>query len=477
MSTHADNHGGPHLAGFSGQLLLLGFGCIGRAVLPLLLRHLAIRPEQITVLSARGPNIHQARAAGVQTQVLPLTPDNYLSVLDRLLKPGDCLLNLSVNVSSLALIEYCLQHQLLYLDAAIEPWGGGHFDTSVPPAHRSNYAYREAALALRRRYPDAATALVNHGMNPGLISHFTKQALLNLAADQGLAARAPRDREAWARLAQQLGVKTIHVSERDTQLCRTPKARGEFVNTWSSEAFVDESCQPAELGWGSHERHWPACARRYGFGADCAIYLNQPGAATRVRSWAPSEGPFHGFLVSHGESISMADYFTVREAGQVIYRPTVHYAYHPCDHALLSLHELAGKNWQMQARRRLLLDDITEGMDELGVLLMGHSRGAYWYGSQLGIDQARALAPDNSATSLQVTAGVLAGLVWVLRHPRQGLVEPDQLDFEAVMAVALPYLGPMVGVYRDWTPVAGRGQLFEEELDRDDPWQFTNFLV
>jgi homospermidine synthase len=72
---------------------------------------------------------------------------------------------------------------------------------------------------------------------------------------------------------------------------------------------------------------------------------------------------------------------------------------------------------------------------------------------------------------------VLGGLAWALNHPREGIVEPEEMDFAEVLAVARPYLGPMTGVYTDWTPLADRGWLFEESVDRSDPWQFTNFRV
>ena len=196
-----------------------------------------------------------------------------------------------------------------------------------------------------------------------------------------------------------------------------------------------------------------------------------------MRTWTPLAGPIHGFLITHSESISIADYLTVGDPARPVYRPTVHYAYHPCDDAVLSLHELAGLGWRPQHRKRILGDDIVHGRDELGVLLMGHRRGAYWYGSQLSIEEARALAPHNSATSLQVTAAVMAGVVWAMRHPDRGVLEPDDLPHEELMPMIRPYLGPVVGVYTDWTPLAGRGYPFDEDLDRDDPWQFKNFRV
>jgi homospermidine synthase len=255
------------------------------------------------------------------------------------------------------------------------------------------------------------------------------------------------------------------------------KQRGEFINTWSVDGFVDEGLQPSELGWGTHEKHWPADALRHGYGCDAAIMLDRPGIATRVRSWTPLQGPYHAFLVTHGESISIPDHFTLREEGRVVYRPTVHYAYHPCDDTVASLHELAGRNWELQARRRIIRDDIVEGMDELGVLLMGNPRGVYWYGSRLTIEQARALAPYNNATSLQVVAGLVGALAWALRHPERGVVEPDEIDHAVMMEAARPYLGEVVGVWGDWTPLAGRSRLFPEARDADDPWQFLNFRV
>jgi homospermidine synthase len=463
--------------GFTGRLIMIGCGSIGQGVLPLILRHIEIKPAQITIVTgdARGRDV--AREYGIEFIVDPLTRDNYQSRLRRLLGAGDFLLNLSVDVSSVALILLCNELDALYLDTCIEPWAGGYTDPSLTPSERSNYALRESALAVAAECADGPTALLTHGANPGLVSHLVKEALLNLATETGRNTAVPTTQAAWAGLARALAVKVIHIAERDTQSADVAKAPGEFVNTWSIDGFVSEGCQPAELGWGSHEKTWPADAHHHAFGRDSAIYLDRPGAATRVRTWTPLEGPFHGFLVTHNESISISDYYTVTEDGAIAYRPTVHYAYHPCDDAIVSLHELAGKNWIMQANQRLLMDEIVRGTDELGVLLMGHQRGAYWYGSRLSIEEARSLAPHNNATSLQVTVAVLGGIIWAMENPHRGVVEPDQIDHERIMHIARPYLGMVVGAYSDWMPLQNRGGLFKEVLDTSDPWQFGNFRV
>jgi homospermidine synthase len=462
---------------FPGRIVLVGFGSIGQGVLPLILRHLGLPAERISIVSADDAGQEEAAGFGVKFVKQRLTRENLRRTLDPLVGRGDFLLNVSVDVSSIALIRYCWEKGAMYLDTCIEPWPGGYTDPTIPLAKRTNYAMREEALGLRTGNARAPTAVLTHGANPGMVSHLVKQALLNIATDLGLDATVPGNRTGWAELAQRLGVKVIHVAERDSQVSSIPKEPNEFVNTWSVDGFVSEGSQPAELGWGTHERNFPRDGRRYDFGGGAAIHLAQPGVDTRVRSWTPINGPYHGFLITHSEAISIADYFAVRKDTQTLYRPTVHYSYHPSDAAVLSVHEFCGRAYQIQDRRRIMMDDISKGIDELGVLLAGHKKNAYWYGSQLSVEQARALAPHNNATSLQVTSAVLAGMVWAMENPNSGIAEPEDMDFQRALAICTPYLGPVVGRYTDWTPLTDRERLFPEDLDQTDPWQFKNVRV
>ncbi|GAC1302334.1 MAG: homospermidine synthase [Steroidobacteraceae bacterium] len=462
---------------FAGKIVFVGFGSIGQGVLPLILRHIGTSADRITILTADDSGHGEADQFGVKFVKTSLTRENYRQVLDPHLQSGDFLLNLSVDVSSVALIRWARERGAMYLDTCIEPWAGGYVDPKASVESRSNYTMRLEALALRSGTGKVPTAVLTHGANPGLVSHFVKQALLNIAEDTGVDAGNPVSRESWAKLSRTLGVKVIHIAERDSQVTNVPKTPNEFVNTWSVDGFVSEGAQPAELGWGTHEKHFPADGGRHRLGSGCAIYLNRPGASTRVRTWTPDAGHFHGFLITHSEAISLADYYTVMDGDEVGYRPTTHYAYHPSDNAVLSVHEFAGNNWRLQDRKRIMLSEITAGIDELGVLLAGHAKNAYWYGSQLSIDEARKLAPYNSATSLQVTSAVLAGMIWAMENPNRGIVEPDDMEFRRPLEICKPYLGRVVGQYTDWTPLHQRGELFAEDLDVMDPWQFKNIRV
>jgi homospermidine synthase len=161
--------------------------------------------------------------------------------------------------------------------------------------------------------------------------------------------------------------------------------------------------------------------------------------------------------VTHNEAISIPDFFTVRRAGKVVYRPTCHYAYHPATRRCSRSTRCSGQAGKVQEEQHILEEDeIVDGIDELGVLLYGHGRNAYWYGSQLSIEETRRIAPYQNATGPQVTSAVLAGMVWALENPNAGIVEADEIDFRRCLEVQMPYLGPVKGYYTDWTPLTDR---------------------
>lgn len=460
-----------------GTVCIIGFGSIGKGTLPLIERHFLYDADRLVVIDpdpAVGVFLERHRIRHLQ---VALTPANYSEVLDSVFGdgPGFCV-NLSVGVSSLDVMRFCRDRGLLYIDTVAEPWEGFYFETTENAA-RTNYALRQRVRDEAAAHPGGPTAVSCCGANPGMVSWLVKEALLRLAADVGHDASPPADRAGWARLMRDLGVQGIHIAERDTQARRRPRPMGTFVNTWSVDGFVSEGLQPAELGWGTFEPWFPENGHRHDTGCRAAIWLDRPGALTRVHSWCPTPGPQYGFLVTHNEAISIADYYTLGDPAAPDYRPTCHYAYHPCDDAILSLHEMFGQGRVQDTWEILDSEEIVEGVDELGVLLFGHSRNAMWYGSRLPNDLARRLAPWQNATGLQVTSSVIAGMVWALENPAAGIVEADEMDYARCLEIQRPYLGPVEAHYTDWTPLANRWEMFPEDIDEQVPWAFRNVLA
>ena len=309
--THWPRHGR-----IAGPIVMIGFGSIGKGTLPLIERHFEFDQERFVVIDPDDSDRKLLDDRGVGFVHLGLTRDNYRDVLSKYLTAGagqGFCVNLSVDTSSLDIMRHCREIGALYIDTVVEPWPGFYYDKSLGNEARTNYALRETVLAERRKNPGGSTAISCCGANPGMVSWLVKQALVNLAQDLGDKAPEPKTKDEWGRLAQRLGVKGVHIAERDTQRAKSPKPRNVFVNTWSIEGFLSEGMQPAELGWGTHEKWAPANAGFHRQGCGAAIYLNQPGANTRVRSWTPTARAQFGFLVTHNESISIADYYTVRD--------------------------------------------------------------------------------------------------------------------------------------------------------------------
>ena len=135
---------------------------------------------------------------------------------------------------------------------------------------------------------------------------------------------------------------------------------------------------------------------------------------------------------------------------------------------MLSLHEMFGQAGRVQEEHHILDEnEIVDGIDELGVLLYGHGKNAYWYGSQLSIEETRRIAPYQNATGLQVTSAVLAGMVWALENPEAGIVEADEMDFRRCLEVqtALSRAGRRASTPTGRRSTAGPG-FFPEDIDR-----------
>ncbi len=478
---------------FQGNLLIIGCGSVSQCALPMLIKHLDMPAKKITVMDFvdNRKRIQSSLKRGVRYVKDRITPSNYKEVLGRYAGPGDMIIDLAWNIECRTILEWCRKHQVLYMNTSVEEWDPYKEGQRNDPTQYTLYTRQMELRKMFARWGDneGTTAVIDHGANPGLVSHFTKHALIQIA--EKIVKEKPKDPRRpeleralkdldFAHLAMLSGVKVIHISERDTQITNKPKQVNEFVNTWSIEGFYEEGVAPAELGWGTHEKYVPENAVFHKEGPKNQICLSSIGMKTWVRSWVPC-GEITGMVIRHGEAFSISDKLTVWENGKAIYRPTVHYAYCPTDSAINSLHELEMRQFQMQEKQRIMSDEIIDGRDELGVLLMGHDFNSWWCGSILDIHSARKLIPHQQATTMQVAAGVLGAVQWMIQNPKRGVCVPDELDHDFVLKTAMPYIKPFISQPVDWTPLKHLNTKFTKyDVPRpidDDVWQFTTFLV
>lgn len=258
-------------APFAGRLLLIGCGSVSQCFQPLLLRHLGMDFRKLTILDFedRSDAIPQTLAAGATYDCHRITPDNPADTLAYRVGPGDIVVDLAWDIDTAAIVQWCHDHDVRYINTSVEVWNP-YGDLTIAPQAKTLYARHMNLRQMKRRWHRRGSSIVvEHGANPGLVSHWTKVALLDVATEMVRGRHGPGavpeetrrleealQAEDFARLAMETGTKTIHISGRDTQITSRPKKVDEFVNTWSVEGFYEEGIATAEMGWGHARAHY-----------------------------------------------------------------------------------------------------------------------------------------------------------------------------------------------------------------------------
>jgi len=243
------------------RVLVLGCGSVAQCVIPLLIRDLKIAASSITIVDFVD-NRHRVADAikrGVKYEIGQVTRENLDSFLAERLAAGDILLDLAWNIDCPTILEWCRMRGVRYLNTSVELWDPYYDMAATHPLDRTLYVRHQAIRKMISKWGSnkGPSAVVEHGANPGLVSHFAKQALFEIsnkilndgrAGSRQSAIESALASESFDRLAMLTGTRVIHISERDTQITDQPKEVNEFVNTWSVEGFYEEGVAPAEMG-------------------------------------------------------------------------------------------------------------------------------------------------------------------------------------------------------------------------------------
>lgn len=473
---------------FSGRVLFLGMGAVAQNLLSICLKRMDIDWAKVTIIDMKkkeGPDVTEALKRGAKFVAVRIEPGNFEEVISMHAGKGDLIIDLTWNIETLDLLQLIEKIGANYINTSVEVWDP--YDRSDKKLHEQTLYHRQ--MMMRETIGDFCggkrpTMILDHGANPGMVSHLTKELIKKIWKERRKGVKRPAH---FSEAAADLGIRVIHISERDSQKDMTPFDPNTFPNTWSVEGFYEEGTAPAELGYGSHEEGLPHNGLEFSSGPKNEILLRATGYDVQARSWVPS-GPITGYIIRHGEAFSISEYLTHKKRGKE-YRPTVHYVYCPSEQAQFAIAELDARNYRMLPKTRIMRDEITEGRDELGVMIFGIDPKAkkgeradygYWYGSTLAIDEAREMTPHHNATTLQVAGAVFGAMIWMIENPEKGILLPDWVDekgSEQIFGIASEFWAPLEFHKVQWRP-EGEGKFLltdflekngeEESVHRDD---------
>jgi homospermidine synthase len=170
---------------FEKRVLFLGYGAVAQCALPIFLKLVQVSPRNITVMDFEDQSgiIREWTAKGVNWVQDRVTEENLGTLLGKYVGAGDLLVDLAWNIDCCELLQWCHDHGVLYVNASVELWNPYQGATQKHPTERTLYwRHMNIRKLVSGWKTPGPTAVIEHGANPGLISHWTRKGLLDIAA-------------------------------------------------------------------------------------------------------------------------------------------------------------------------------------------------------------------------------------------------------------------------------------------------------
>ncbi len=353
-----------------------------------------------------------------------ITEDNIGNYLN-MLTDGNYLLDFTIDLKTLDILRYCLEHNIHYLNTADSSWKNDPLWISV---HQHYLEYLKIKEEFTKRQN---TCLVEFGMNPGMVSCFVKRCIKEIVkTDNSLYVKMHRkelmrllDEGKYGLVAKKLKVTDVQEVDDDDQEVSISFENGVCYSPWNVWGYYYETISSPEIACGTRNRFY-AYKEIY----DCDfddLYVapKESGYKYKAETISP-QGKIRGHISCHEEIFTIRKMLTYKN-----YRPTVHFVYSPSDYAIRSMDE------EITREHLIKRDEIIKGGESVGVIIQGKRFHSHYYGNYLDT-----MDLDESATVLQVSASSYAGFVYMIRHEKDGLLFPEDVNEEEVLEIAKPYL-------------------------------------
>lgn len=458
----------------SSKLVLLGCGGVGSAVLELwpvckllpnsLLKNLIIVEPQDLKHHPMLQRLYKNKYKHIKAA---LTLDNMKEILNPILNKGDVVFDCTVNVDALSLMEICNERGCMYANCSMEKWepeDPWKIDTTEEGLYQRSLCSR--IWEAKRKFKYGPSMLADEGCNPGIVSMFALKGIEDMAkAYKNKKALKYMKNKKFANAAQEMGIKTIHITEHDTQQLKKHKKRNRFYNTWSAIGLVAESLDPIQCGRGTHEEKHVKGA----LDIRNMRIIPKRGIDELAWSYSPARkddgGKFTGYMISHGEantlSYCLTKYKDEMEPAKRLdkkyksyatngdskhqYRPSVYFVYQPSPFARESIREMRNDNYHPHPDEKCYVvpaNEIKSGFDAVGAALWSDKYDSWWSGCVLDKKDTLKMGMKFSGpTTIQVAIALMSAMKWMIKNPNKGFLTPEDLPYNKILKDCYKYLG------------------------------------
>ena len=471
---------------FKNKIVQLGFGAVGKSFFEKVYKEIKFDKDKYFVISRDkleytfflelGGNIGNFIVADINRE-------NFKKIFSEYLDEEDLLIDFADGVGTKDFIEWCANKNVMYLNTGETDWDDNWYNIFEENLKKNTLRDQLKQNSNVNRHP----IVLQHGNNPGLVSHFVKAGLEYIVKKQfknNEKFNKLLKENKFNELSKELDLREIHVNDNDYQEVKDKFDKTKLYSTWSVDSFFFEMLSESTANIGTNEKvdYEKECKMvdlKNGFLEFKDIAIDKVG-----KTYYP-KGRFEAFIVPHEETITIAKSLEVKNGEEVIYRPTVMFLYSPCNFAveylkrarvnaylhsdINKLHDIDNqviRGFKYPERAEIIYKEkIKNGTEYVGVLLLGSKFEPVWIGNRI---KKNFLYKDKknsfwqTPTITPVAMSALAAACWMIKHKdKGGIYFPDDIkEYKEIINFAEKYISKTI--YK----TIGRKKI-EHDLDID----------
>ena len=459
---------------FDGKIVQFGFGAVGKSFYEKVRKEIKFNENKYYVITTNKEEFTAYVNLGGMVAnfiVAEIAKDNFEQVFSKYLNEGDLLIDFADTVGTKDICKWCAEKNIMYINTGEADWPENWYSIFNENLKKQEIKAYYQNINEKNKYP----IVLQHGNNPGLVSHFVKAGLEYIVNNQYKKNKEIKElikHNKFNEVAQKIGLKMIHVNDIDLQKINETYNKDTLYNTWCVDSFFFEMLSEATFDIGTDEK--------ITYTDDCKLLDNVNGfiefknlAIDKKCKTIYPNGKFNGFLVPHEETITIAKSLEVRQNNKTIYRPSVMFIYSPCEYARKYFEtakigeyvdskvpkqldaeskdeEIIVRGYKYPKNATIVYkENIESGTEYVGVLLLGNNFNPVWVGNRIEIPYLYKHEKDSywqTPTITPVAMSALSAVCWMIKNKEKGgIYFPEDIpDYKYIIKTAEKYISKTI---------------------------------